>query len=96
MTTAIELIKKQCQEYFDSAIKTPLVPHSEASSDFRGDNFVAQCFDDIQNDVMRDVYDADYCDHIGSGDEIDTDYNATCEIRMDFTREAIEFINECS
>lgn len=90
---AKELMKKQCQEYFDSAIKTPLVPHGEGSV-FEDDNFVAQCFDDIQNDVMREIHDGDYYDHVGSGDEVDQDYNDTCEVRMDFTRDAIEFVAE--
>ena len=90
---AKELMEKQCNDYFNSAIKTPLVAHGEGSG-FEDDNFVAQCFDDIQNDVMKDIHGSDYSDHIGTGDKVDQDYIVTCEIRTDFTRESIQFIQD--
>jgi len=91
-TNAKELMVERCQEYFDSAIKAPLVPHG-AGSGFENSDFIAQCFDDIQNEVMLEIHGVGYSDHIGSGDDIDQDYNDTSEVREDFTRETIYFVH---
>ena len=92
MTTATELMKEKSESYLAS-IKNRCNETSWNDS-FDNPNFVEQCFDDIQSEVMSEVHGADYYDHNGKGDEIGADYDLTTEIRVDFTRDANEYIKE--
>ena len=60
---------------------------------YKEEALIAQGYDDIQNDVMREFFDADYYDHVGDVGELGQAYEALCDLRCDFTRNEIELVN---
>lgn len=85
---ALELMKTKSAAYLQS-IKDSC--NDKVWNDkFNERNFIAQCFDDIQNEVMREFHGDDYY----GKDSASEDYDSTTDIRADFTNEAVEYIQE--
>ncbi len=90
---AVELMKQECESYLQT-IKNNC-NEKVCDSDFENRNFIAQCFDDIQNEVMSKLHGQDYYNHVNlANNAIGDDYEATCDIRSYFTDTAYLYVLE--
>jgi hypothetical protein len=90
---AIELMTKKSESYLQS-IKNSC-NEKLWNSTFEDRDFIAQCFDDIQNEVMSKIHGKDYYNPTDwANDDTGRDYEATCDIRTDFTDAAYLYVLE--
>jgi hypothetical protein len=95
----MKTIKMQAVEKFTKLATASFESTKEKIADgslhemYKEEALIAQGYDDIQNDVMREFFDVDYYDHVGDGGELGDTYEALCDQRGFFTRDEIELVN---
>jgi len=60
---------------------------------YNEENMIAQGYDDLVNDVMREFFGVDYYDMVNEAGELGDTYEALCDQRGFFTRDEIELVN---
>ena len=94
MSIATDLMTERSAEYLNNTIKGRC---NEKVWDDKFENyyFIAQCFDDIQHEVMSEIYGQDYYNPSEwASDDVENDYEKTCDIRSDFTNQSFEYIKD--
>ena len=86
-------IKTQAVEKFRKLANAALEGTKANIANYNEENMIAQGYDDLVNDVMREFFGVDYYDMVNEAGELGDTYEALCDQRGFFTRDEIELVN---
>ena len=85
---AVEKFVKLATDFLEEAKEKMLT----ASDVQKTENFISECYDEIQNNVMKSYFGDFYYDHVGDGSELGKTYEDLSDLRCEFTETHFELV----